>query len=514
MEHIKLKLLLSSLVASVALQVQAEAQKLPRLVVCITVDQLRSDYLAELSPLMGEGGLKQMLRDGQVYSDVAFPIYRPNVGAATATIFTGTSPRHHGFGAVEVFDRNAGRYTNILTDNNYVGSYTRDNFSPKNLLVETLGDRLKSASGGTSLVYSVAPTAEGAIASAGIYADGAYWLDDRIASWSSSNYYTAMLPQLEQYNRSNEGPNKRIIAGLSWKPLKAYPSTSPAYNDWSRSFHHRFTLKEVKPYKESGLVNEEVTTFALKLLESAGYGTRKSPGLLSLSYSVKPYGRGELEAEDVDTYLRLDAEIEKLLKALDREIGLRNCLITLSGTGYTNYSVTRSNAKESKLKRVLNVGRITALTNMYLTAVYGPGDWIQDNHNGCLYLNRKVIDAKKLDLGLVQRQVASFLSAAEGIDYALSSEDLDHTHSVLARHISESTLPRYRADVYWSVLPSWQIEDAQDNPLLIQPTVAMPAPVILFGGAIEGNQRSYEMRDARDIVRVICSILRIRPPTA
>lgn len=513
MEYKGLNKLLSSLLALVAIQLQVEAQALPRLVVCITVDQLRGDYLSSLEPMMGQEGFKRILSSGQISRSVDFPLYQPYSASATASIFTGTYPAVHGIEQVENYHLNSGKRETLFTDNSYQGIYTRDNFSPKNLLVHTLGDRLKEASGGSALVYSIAPTAEEAIASGGSLADGAYWIDAHIGAWATSSYYSPMPPQIDQYNRSSEGPNKRLIQGLQWKPLKAYNKPSISYSDWSQPFSYRYSNKNISQYRESALVNEEVTTLAIKLLECAGYAERKSPGLLALSYTVKPQVAGELTATDVDTYLRLDEEITRLLTALERQIGLKNCLISLSGTGYTSYRTDTSGRKE-KAKRSLNIGRITSLTNMYLTALYGQGEWIKSNSNGRLYLNHKAIESRKLDLPNFREHVASFLASSEGLEYAVSIDEIRRATDERYRSIARSIYKRYEADVYWQPLSSWSIEDAKDNPLLETGATSIPSPFVLMGGAFLAEGKLPEVREVRDIVRIICSVLRIRPPTS
>lgn len=511
MEHRGLRLLISSLVALVAIQMQAEAQQLPRLVVCISVDQLRTDYLRELEPMMGEGGLRRMLRSGRVYEQVDFPFTPINAASATASIFTGTYPQVHGVEASELYQRSLGRSQGVYADDNYLGNYTRDNLSPRALLVGTLGDRLKEASAGAALVYSVAPTPEQAIASAGIWADGAYWLDGRIASWATSNYYPQMLQTIERYNRSDAGPNKRLVSGITWKPLQAYARPTISYSDWGRRFQHRYQSKDATRYRESGIVNEEVTTLALQLLEGAGYAERKSPGLLSLNYTAKPQGVEELMAEDVDTYLRLDAELKRLFEALDKRLGLHNCLITLSGTGYTGYT-SYKDSKSERLKRSVSVARLTALINMYLTAQHGPGEWISHNANGRLYLNHKLVESKRLSLESLQSDIADFLSAAEGIGRTVPAHELASSGDDYVRRLARATVARYRADVYWSVLPGWQVEDLASNPQLNPVSTAIPTPFIIMGQGMERSTTPLPRIEVRDIVRIICSYLRIRPP--
>ncbi len=83
------------------------------------------------------------------------------------------------------------------------------------------------------MVYAIASDAETAIASGGWFANGAFWLDSKIASWASSSYYEAMPKSLEAYNRSAEGPNKRLVGGqMAWSSLRSYSSPSRTWSDW------------------------------------------------------------------------------------------------------------------------------------------------------------------------------------------------------------------------------------------------------------------------------------------
>lgn len=515
MEQRRFRIFLSSLVALVALQVQTEAQQLPRLVVCITIDQLRSDYLEELAPLMQENGLKQMVQEGRLYRDVRFPLYQPSMASTAATIHTGTYPYIHGIESSQVYLRMRGRSQSVLWDEAYQGDYTRDTYAPTALLVSTLGDRLKDASQGSSLVYSLAPDAEVALVSAGIMADGAYWIDNSIGAWSSTNYYPKMSAPLEQYNRSSSGPNKRLLSGLVWKPQRRYQTPEISFSHRDKDFSYRYQgVDAVSRFKHSALVNEEVTNFALQVIEHVGYEQRRSPGLLALSYTTQPQASGELEAEVIDTYLRLDGDIKRLLAALDRKIGLRNCLVAITGTGYTAYqpySIPRR--EETTNLRRISVERLTVLTNMFLTASYGSGEWILSNRNGRLYLNHKLIESRKLSLSDVQRSVADFLRSADGLATARSLSEIHSSNDPISQQLSISTHARYAADVYWSVLPGWEVEEIGSNPQLRQVSLAIPSPFILWGAGITSSF-DYSVTEATDIVRAICSVLRIRPPNA
>ena len=63
------KQILTTFFASIAMAgTMAQTGSVPRLVVGITIDQLRSDYLNAFMPLYGEGGFKLLLEKGQRHS--------------------------------------------------------------------------------------------------------------------------------------------------------------------------------------------------------------------------------------------------------------------------------------------------------------------------------------------------------------------------------------------------------------------------------------------------------------
>lgn len=169
---------LLSLLAVMAALASAEAvtttkngTAVPKLVVNILIDQLRSDYLNAFMPLYGEDGFRKLLRDGRVYSQAEYSLSRPDRASAAASLATGTSPYNHGIIGVRWLDRETLRPVFCVDDRNFAGSNTKDFSSPLYLGVSTVGDELKVATDGKALVYAIAPSREVAILTAGHAAD-------------------------------------------------------------------------------------------------------------------------------------------------------------------------------------------------------------------------------------------------------------------------------------------------------------------------------------------------------
>ena len=158
-------------------------QPAPRLVVNITVDQLRTDYIEHFAPLYGDGGFRKLLEHGRVYEAASYPFAPVDRASAIASIATGTTPHYNNIVATQWLDRNTLRQV-FCTDDKEFGT------SPHNMATSTVADELKISTKGAAIVYSVAPVKDAAVLSAGHAADGAFWVNDKTGQWATSGYYS------------------------------------------------------------------------------------------------------------------------------------------------------------------------------------------------------------------------------------------------------------------------------------------------------------------------------------
>ncbi len=106
-----LALVLSMLLA-VASSVHAETGErptVPRLVLQITVDQLRGDLPRRYLQQMGTGGFRYLLENGVVYANAHHAHANTDTIVRHATLATGAHPSAHGLVGNVWFDRGAGR---------------------------------------------------------------------------------------------------------------------------------------------------------------------------------------------------------------------------------------------------------------------------------------------------------------------------------------------------------------------------------------------------------------------
>ena len=86
--------ILTSLLTVIALTgLQAQnIPAVPRLVVGLTIDQLRTDYIEAFSALYGERGFKRLWREGRIYRNAEYDFINVDKSSAVAAIYSGTTP--------------------------------------------------------------------------------------------------------------------------------------------------------------------------------------------------------------------------------------------------------------------------------------------------------------------------------------------------------------------------------------------------------------------------------------
>lgn len=90
--------ILTSLLTVIALTgLQAQnIPAVPRLVVGLTIDQLRTDYIEAFSALYGERGFKRLWKEGRIYRNAEYDFINVDKSSAVAAIYSGTTPYTNG----------------------------------------------------------------------------------------------------------------------------------------------------------------------------------------------------------------------------------------------------------------------------------------------------------------------------------------------------------------------------------------------------------------------------------
>jgi len=516
--------IITSLVAVLtvaSLQSQTTLRETPKLVIGITIDQLRGDYIELFQKTFTERGFKRLLNEGLVYQNMSFDFPNLNEASSIATIYTGTLPFRHGITDSKIYLSNKGMDVAIFQDDKFLGNYTSDKLSPARLNTGTITDELKTASQGNSDIYTFAPNSFQAIVTAGHFGDGAYWVEDYTGKWATSTYYKDLYWTVEQDNKRNVFSNQS--SSLTWQPLlpveqyNAFP-----YRDPSKIFSYQYG-QYTNPYpylKQSPYVNENITQTALTLLQRNEMGKRMSPDFLALTYYAGDYSstsKGDYSLEVQDIYARLDRELAALFDQVEKTVGLQNTLIFVTSTGYYD-SNSRYPDNLKTEPGTFYPKRCEALLNMYLMAVYGKEQWVERYHNRQIYLNRKLIESKGISLEEIQNKAAEFIVQFTGVQDAVTSLQL------LTGKASSEMMPYRNAlnkeqsgDIFMEIQPGYQIVYEENNgsqtSTKIHRSVAITCPVIFFGNNIKPTKVKRTIR-ATEIAPTVCRLLRIRAPNA
>ena len=158
--------------------------EVPKLVVGITIDQLRGDYLEMFKHTFGNKGFTRLLNNGLVYNNIKYDFPNLDNASTITTIFTGTNPSYHGIAAENKYLVSQNLEVSSFIDENFMGNFTTEKVSPLPVKVSTIADELKIASGGQSDIFAFAPDASQALASGGHAASGAFWIEDFSGRWA------------------------------------------------------------------------------------------------------------------------------------------------------------------------------------------------------------------------------------------------------------------------------------------------------------------------------------------
>jgi predicted AlkP superfamily pyrophosphatase or phosphodiesterase len=513
---------LSSLVAFfsiTALCAQNPAGEVPKLVVGITIDQLRGDYLEMFRHTFGQKGFNRLLANGLVYSNVHYDFPNLDKASTITTIFTGANPSYHGITAEKKYIVAQNREEFSFFDDNYLGNFTTDKRSPLPIKVSTLADELKIASGGQSDIYAFAPDASQALASGGHAASGAYWIEDVTGKWATTTFYKNKQPIVDQYNRSAQSLTN-TIGSITWRPAidiaryNAFPYTKNRYN-----FQHYFGLDKkdnIRLFKQSPYVNREVAEMAIKVLESSSLGQRMNPDYLALTFYAGNYEKAldkNYSVEIQDTYYCLDQELGKLLDAIEATVGIKNTLIFVVSTGYFNEQETLPEGMVTS-GGDFHPDRSQALLNMYLMALYGREQWIKKYYNCQIFFDRKLLEDKKIDLVEFQQKAAEFLVQSAGVQDVITSHQMLHgAYNENVQYYRNGYYKGVSGDLFLELQPGWKVIEPQSSDSYRVRYNAVVSPVIFFGSNIK-PQKVERTIEATEIAPSVAYRLRIRAPNA
>ncbi|MCS7023718.1 MAG: alkaline phosphatase family protein [Bryobacteraceae bacterium] len=391
----------------------------PKLVVAITVDQFRYDYLVRFRHHY-TGGIDRLLRQGAVFSNAYYEHFPTVTAVGHSTFLSGATPSVSGIIGNDWYDRESGKQVTSVADDqeSTLGGASRGaakSASPRRLLVSTLGDELKMAGRG-SKVIGIALKDRSAILPAGHMADGAYWFDPQSGNFASSTYYFDKLPAwVEEFNRSRFADR---FAGLKWTStsggaaLKTMPSALDVVY---------YSSLESSPYG-----NDLVEKFAEAAVIGERLGKRDATDLLAISFSANDYighQHGPDSPHVREVSILTDRLLGQFFQFLDAQVGMRQVLVVFTA----DHGVAP--LPEVNVQRRMPGGRIAEKTidaaiESTLAAKFGEGKWVVGKSGPSRYLNHELIRQKALNYVEVLEIAAEAVRAVPHIYRVYTRTDL------------------------------------------------------------------------------------------
>lgn len=322
----------------------------PKLVVLISIDQMRGDYIDRYRHQWTKG-LHRMITEGAWFRQADYPYYNNVTCAGHASISTGTVPAIHGMVLNQWWERNNSRLVSCTDDEAHklitYGIPVRGvGHSAKHLMSTTLSDEMRLQGSPGPRVVSISLKARSAISMAGHRPDAVIWLDEADGEWVTSTAF-ANEPAAFFANYIVKH-SLRAEMGRRWE--RSLPLDQYVY-DYSTQGRQRIALVSTEfPHTVKG-TGAEVGGAFTDAWESSPFSDAYLAALADVAIDAMKLGRGAAtdflgigfsaldklghdfgpDSHEVqDLLVHLDARIGLLLDKLDREVGRDNYVVGLS----------------------------------------------------------------------------------------------------------------------------------------------------------------------------------------
>jgi predicted AlkP superfamily pyrophosphatase or phosphodiesterase len=383
-----------------------------------------------------------------------------------------------------------------------------------------VADVLKAKTKGRAFGLSLKD--RGALLPMGRTPDAAYWFNGQFLT---STYYRETIPAwVSDFNKSGMAES---YFGKDWLHFRkdvdydkwAGPDNAPGEGKGvlqGGQFPHPTTGgvksalgKYYDAVATSPFGNELLLAFAKACITAEKLGKHDAADLLTISFSSNDligHAYGPDSHEVLDITLRSDAIVAELLKHLDASVGEGKYAVLLTADHGICPLPEQSAKRGIAAKRISSVALIAG-AEKHLRELYGEPDaaetgkakarWIEAIAAPHVYLNHRLIAAKKRTVKEVADAFAAYLRKQEGIGHAFTAEQLtpapeekDDRTLVMAK---KSFYPGRGGDVY-VVLKPYHLASTTSTSTGTTHGSPHPydthVPLIAYGPGVPGGSRS------------------------
>jgi predicted AlkP superfamily pyrophosphatase or phosphodiesterase len=503
-----LGLLILVLVASGSVRERRPELARPRLVVLVTIDQFRGDYLERFGPQL-TGGLARLIRGGAWYTNAHQDHAITETAPGHATLLSGRFPR-----STRIMMNRVGVEDDAAP---LLGGASGPGASPKRFAGTTLFDWMH-AQDARSRALSVSMKDRGAILPIGRSKSEVYWYSaDGI--FTTSSYYRSALPKWIDAFNARQIP--RRSAGRIWTlllPDSAYHERDDIDAEGAGQdfvFPHRLpsdSLDAASQIRVTPFIDELTLGLALHGLTSLGLGRGAQTDLLAISLSgtdVIGHRYGPDSREIHDQVLRLDRMLDTFLDSLYRVRDSASIAIVLTADHGVGTIPELARTVSPRPERVDLHGAIASL-HAGLARAKLDSDVIQVDPP-IVFANRAAIRAAGIDADSLLSAFASALGRVPGVLRADSFRSLlrDTLRDPIARRWSHQFPDNSPIELAITLTPlsTWGGNVASHGS---PHDYDSHVPLLFFGVGIAPGRHSEFVRTV-DLAPTLASLLGIRP---
>jgi predicted AlkP superfamily pyrophosphatase or phosphodiesterase len=526
-------LLAAFLLAGCATIERATAPR-PALVVFLVADGLPQSQVVDYRDQLSPDGLRRFLERGAWFSDARYGHAFTATGPGHATMLTGAYPHRTGIIGNDWRDRVTGEPEYCAGDAtySYIGHSTQklDGTSPKNLLVETLGDVLRRVDANAKVI-SISAKDRGAILPAG-KSGTAYMYMASTGQFASSTYYMKDHPAwVNVFNAAT--PADRYFKS-TWAPLlpeaayaRSLPDGQPWYSSGGKLPKMLGESDDMPgPAFYSALMSSPqgdalTLDFARAAIAGEALGQDEAPDILSVSLSTHDYinhAYGPESRLSHDHLLHLDRLLEAFFRDLDRLVGKDRYVAVLTADhGFTpapEYS--KSLGRDAGRQ---NIPQTLARLNAGLAVKFGEAKLARGwSANGVL-LDPALLARKGIDQRAVEVEAQRLLRAEEGIAAVFTRGELENPASLPAdapflAQVRKTWHRERSADLQIVSKPHWLFESRRTfaathgSPYAPDYTV----PILFYGPRWIAPGRIDATVEVVDIAPTLAKMLQVAAP--
>lgn len=504
----------------------------PKLVVGIVVDQMRYDYITRFWNHYGNGGFKRLVGEGFTAMNHHFDYAPTYTGPGHAAVYTGSIPSVNGIIGNNWYSRKEKKMVYCASDDsrNSVGTDGDDGkMSPWRMKTTTFTDQVRLHHQLRSKVIAVALKDRGAVLPGGHLANAAYWFEGGSAgNWISSDYYMTELPAWVRQFNAEKSIDKYKQVWNTLNPISTYVESGEDVSDYENTargesnsgFPHllpelwdqngQYSALRATPFG-----NSLTADFALAALENEGLGKDEITDVLAVSFSSTDYvghAFGVNSKEVQDTYVRLDRDLERMLNALDQQVGKGEYIVFLTAD-HGAVHVPRFLSDMKVPAGYFDSGLIESQLKAFVKYNFGVNNLVANISNHQVFLDHEVMTQLDMDREALLDTLRDEIKRYPNIANVFTSEQFMETEfqQPFTSMLQRGWDPQRSGDLILMLEPSYASYPPKGSTHGTAFNYDTHVPFLLYGKGVKPGSTARRT-NISDIAPTICTILGVAFP--